>query len=187
MAHTTINIQSRVEICSIASLTRAYIKEGHTLRSKSDIIWRAIEQLSLMYERKHEEDRFSDPVEAIDYMERVGLSLGTNARTMKALQQAQADHSYFAETGEVFSGFRTTKGKMVGGGAGPDMAALREMAEENARRIGWEAPASGGQDTPIADIPVEQRASLREERDKDFLQQQRDLIASMAKKKGEGE
>lgn len=175
MAHSTISVQGRVEICSIASLTRALLTEGAQIRSKSDVIWRAVEQLSLMYEKKHGEPRFADPAEAMEYMDRVGLSLGTNARAMKALFQAQADQAFFEETGERFSGFLNKEGRTVG--AGPDMAALRKQAEEIARRMREEGEIETSSITP----------EEREEKDRELLRKQREAILGMAKKKGEGE
>lgn len=111
--HTTIPIASRVSVQSFATLVRAYEKEGVHLRSKSDVLWRAVEQLSIMYCRKHEIEPIASVREAMDYMEMIGLPLATNSRSVTALVQAEADEAYLVESGECI-GARTTKGSMKG-------------------------------------------------------------------------
>jgi len=98
--HKTIPIQGRLSICSFASLVRAYEREGVRLHSKSDVLYRAVEQLSALYARKHEVEPFADVREAIEYLEAVGLSLGTTERMALQLRKVEADAAYFAETGE---------------------------------------------------------------------------------------
>lgn len=183
MAHKTISIQGRIEICSIASLTRAYLREGHALRSKSDVLWRAVEQLSLMYERKHEEPRFSDVAEAIEYMDKIGLSLGTNARAMKSVLQATADETYFKETGEVFSGFATRTGKVINSGE----SMSKEEREAAARRIAEQLRKDGviGSGERVEKETISEEDFKAKEARK--LQEQREAINAMMGKKGEGD
>jgi hypothetical protein len=99
--HDTISIQGRISISAFASLTRAYIKEGHSIRTKSDVLWRAVEQLSLMYAKKHNTPAFASIPDALEFMESIGMSLGTNPRAQRTIMQALADESHFLEVGEV--------------------------------------------------------------------------------------
>ena len=107
--HKTISVQGRVDITSLATLARAYLHEGHNIKSKSDILWRAVEQLSIMYCRKHGTEAFATIPDALEYMESIGLSLGTNSRAQKAILQAQSDESYFMEFGEDVPAVTTKK------------------------------------------------------------------------------
>jgi hypothetical protein len=107
--HKTISIQGRVDICSFATLTRELEAEGIMVRSKSDIVWRAIEMLAGMYSRKHQTVGFTSIPDAIDYMDRIGIPLGTNSRVQKSIVQASADESFFLETGEDVGRVTTKK------------------------------------------------------------------------------
>lgn len=86
---TSISIPGRVEICSFASLVRAYEKEGLRLRSKSDTIWQAVEQLSTMYAKLHKVAPFTDVREAIAYMAQIGMPLDTNTRATQSIAMAK--------------------------------------------------------------------------------------------------
>ena len=85
----TVTVSGRVEICSLASVARAYEKEGLLLRSKSDILWQAIEQLSLLYSKKHGIEPFADVREAAFYMKTIGLPLDTSTRTIRDIATAK--------------------------------------------------------------------------------------------------
>lgn len=107
--HKTIPIVGRISITTFASLVRAYEKEGYHIRSKSDVLWRAVEQLSALYERKHGIDAFTSTIEALDYLDSIGLSLGSNSRVQKAVLQARCDEEYFVEYGEEVPAMTTKK------------------------------------------------------------------------------
>uniref|UniRef100_A0A6M3JCR7 Uncharacterized protein n=1 Tax=viral metagenome TaxID=1070528 RepID=A0A6M3JCR7_9ZZZZ len=85
----TMVVPGRVEICSFASLVRAYEKEGLRLRSKSDVIWQAVEQLVVMYARKHGEEPFVDIREAVTYMTQIGMPLDTCTRAIQSIATAK--------------------------------------------------------------------------------------------------
>lgn len=99
--HETVPVASRVKIKSLALLTRAYIEDGVHLRSKSDVLWRAVEQLAAFYSRRDGIPAFGSVREAGDYMESVGMPLGTNERSAGSLLRAEADEALMAEGGEL--------------------------------------------------------------------------------------
>jgi hypothetical protein len=84
-----MTVGGRVEICSFASLIRAYEREGLRLRSKSDAIWQAVEQLVLLYSKKHQIEPFTDVREAVEYMVKIGMPLDTNTQAIRALGRAK--------------------------------------------------------------------------------------------------
>jgi hypothetical protein len=97
--HKTIPIMGRLQITTFATLVRAYETEGIRVHSKSDAIWHAVEHIAAMYTHKHGTEAFTDVREAIDYLDSVGLSLGTSTRAISQLSKIEADEAYFLETG----------------------------------------------------------------------------------------
>lgn len=85
----TISIAGRLDICSFATLARSYEDEGMRMRSKSDILWQAVEQLSAAYCEKRGEEPFTDVREAIEYMESIGIPLVTNMRALRETTSAK--------------------------------------------------------------------------------------------------
>jgi hypothetical protein len=110
--HKTISIQGRIDICSFATLARAYKKEGNLTRTKSDVLWRAVEQLAALYSRKHDVEAFTSIPAAIAFLDIIDMPLGTNTRAQRSLLQAEADEAFFLETGEDI-GRRTTKTDLI--------------------------------------------------------------------------
>ena len=86
---TSMTVAGRVEICSFATLVRAYEREGLRLRSKSDTIWQAVEQLTVMYSKKHNTEPFTDIREAVSYMMQIGMPLDTCTRAMQSIATAK--------------------------------------------------------------------------------------------------
>jgi nucleoid-associated protein YgaU len=84
----TISFPGRVDICSVATLLKGYNEAGIFIRSKSDLIWQAVEELSKVAESRGTV-RFEDVDEAIAYMDQVGMSLKTNNRAIRSLISAQ--------------------------------------------------------------------------------------------------
>lgn len=97
--HETIPIPTRLKITSFATLVRAYEERGMHLRSKSDVLWRAVEQLVYFYSKQGTE-AFTSVPEAVSYLESVGLSLATNSRSTRYILKAIADEAYLMEAGE---------------------------------------------------------------------------------------
>ena len=85
----TISIAGRLDICSFATLARAYEEEGMRMRSKSDILWQAVEQLSAAYSAKDKQEPFTDVREAVEYMESIGIPLVTNMRVLREVTSAK--------------------------------------------------------------------------------------------------
>lgn len=104
-AATNITVSARLDICTFATIARAYEKEGLRLRSKSDIVWQAVEQIAALYTKKYNIDPISDIREAEEYMDRIGMPLGTNMHAMQDLNRAKvyqdAEEDYGAEDLEV--------------------------------------------------------------------------------------
>ena len=160
--HKTIPMVGRISITTFASLVRAYEKEGYHIKSKSDVLWRAVEQLSALYERKHGIEAFTSITDALEYLDFAGLSLGTNSRVQKAVLQAKADESYFMEYGEDVP-THTTKKQL----SQMSSSEMRAAAEKIARALIPDKVES-------ARTPAEQA-----EIDAEKLSRQRDAIRQM--------
>jgi hypothetical protein len=190
--HKTISIQARVSITSFAELARALQYEGAGIRSKSDILWRAVEQLAWMYNRKHEVEPFASVHEAIEYMDSIGISLHTNPRATKALLQAAADEAYFRETGSLPPNVMMKKDMLKAERDG--MLALQQpqksfldMTEEE-RKAAVHRTAAHLQNNGV--IPavtkaisgdnIQARAEAQAQRDREFKAKQADLIKMMS-------
>ncbi len=106
----TISLAARVDICSIATLAKAYTIERMFMRSKSDILWQAVEQLSALYCRKLEIQPFEDIQEAIDFMDSINLSLRTNDRVRRSLVKAAGLQAIQKDFGDIPI-MRVTKGQ----------------------------------------------------------------------------
>jgi len=85
----TISIAGRFDICSFATLARCYEDEGMRMRSKSDILWQAVEQLASAYCNKRGEEPFTDIREALEYMDSIGIPLDTNMRALREVTSAK--------------------------------------------------------------------------------------------------
>jgi Mg-chelatase subunit ChlI len=110
MMEKTIPVPSRVNVCSFATLARAYEAEGIRLRSKSDILWQAVEQLATLYSRKQGIEPFTDIYEAVEYMERIGLPLATNKTVDRAIRTAAQMQNLEGDFGVSSTGYSTKKG-----------------------------------------------------------------------------
>lgn len=94
----SINIQARLDLCTLATLAKAYIGEGAILRSKSDLVWKAIEHIVSMYESNGIK-KFTDVYEALDYMDKIGLYLDTSKRTKRQVQTAMVNQNAVSDFG----------------------------------------------------------------------------------------
>jgi hypothetical protein len=104
----TVNVQARLSICSLATLASAYVSEGNILRSKSDLIWKAVEHLVGLYEEQGIE-RITDVYEAVAYMEKIGLYLDSSKRTTRQIQTALVKANAMADFGTPDFGRAITK------------------------------------------------------------------------------
>lgn len=84
----TISVPGRVDICSFATLVRGYIEAGLFLRSKSDVLWQAVEELSRVVEKRGTA-RFTDVADAVAYLDSVHLSLKTSERAVRSIMSAE--------------------------------------------------------------------------------------------------
>jgi len=101
----TMSIAGRLDICSFATLARAYEDEGMRMRSKSDILWQAVEQLAKAYCEKQEVQPFTEIRDAVEYMSSIGISLETNLRAIREISSAKI----FQDAGEDY-GIRSLSG-----------------------------------------------------------------------------
>lgn len=184
MAHETIPIQGRIDIKSFAALARAYATEHVPFRTKSDILWMAVEQLAAMYMQKHETGQFETMADALEFLDSVGVPLGTNYRTRQNVAQSLAAESFYQETGQDVT-FRPVTVRPPRQKAGkPQEPSLREKAEAIAMQLRQEgkipaAVVSG--DDPNA------RAEALAQRDADFQAQQKAAILMMKGGKEDGD
>ena len=104
----SINVQARLDLCTLATLAKAYIGEGAILRSKSDLVWKAIEHIVSMYESNGIK-KFTDVYEALDYMDKIGLYLDTSKRTKRQVQNAMVNQNAVSDFGMQNFGRATTR------------------------------------------------------------------------------
>lgn len=108
----TINVQARLSMKTLATLARAYVdKDNVYIKSKSDLIWKALEQLTALYV-ENGAILFEDTTEAIRYLDSIGLSLATSSRTKRQVQTSLVRATALADFGMPDFGATTTK-KMV--------------------------------------------------------------------------
>lgn len=109
----TINIQARLDIITIANLTKIYADKDIVVRSKSDLVWRAVEQLTTMYIEKGAIVPFSDVYTALEYLKSRNLQIDTSARTRRQVMNAMATTSLEADFGSTNYGEKITKERMA--------------------------------------------------------------------------
>ena len=109
---TTMNVQGRVDIRTLASIVKAYNARGFIVRSKSDVIWKVTEQIMSLLEREGEM-RFELVTDAIDYLNRMGLYLETNSRARRQIAVALTNEDASLEDVDLPEQ-RMTVAKMTG-------------------------------------------------------------------------
>jgi len=124
----SINVQARLDICTIATLAKAYAGEGVLIRSKSDLVWKAIEQLASMYISTGSQ-QFTDVYEALEYMNSIGLYLDSSRRTTRQVQSAQVNQNAISDFGYENFGAKVTKRGLVKA-AQSEEAMLKELYNE---------------------------------------------------------
>jgi hypothetical protein len=183
----TLPIQGRISIISFANLAKAYEIERVPFRSKSDILWRAVEQLSIMYRYKlgDELTAFETIEDAVNYLSSIGIELGSNNRARRTVEKRISTESYFLETGELPPKPLTMKQIRKDGSSGIDMATIRQQAEEIARSKSWQdVEVEGIEDSPSLLSP-EERAERTAEEDRLMKQKQKEAIMGMKREKEE--
>jgi hypothetical protein len=135
----TIPVPGRVSVCSFATLARAYEAEGIRLRSKSDILWQAVEQLAMLYSKKQGTEPFTDVYDAVEYMDSIGLPLATNKTVDRAIRTAAQRQNLDMDFDGVEIDHRTKK-------------KMREEERDNERQLYDIVAASirKGGDTPMS-------------------------------------
>lgn len=108
----SVNVQTRLNICTLASLARAYSAEGAFVKSRSDLVWKAVEQVMNLYESKGAV-RFTDVYDALSYLDSVGLHLDTSKRTRRQVQSAMVGQNAESDFGLENFGPRVTKRQLL--------------------------------------------------------------------------
>ena len=80
----SVNVQSRIDVCTLASIARVYEERGMRLTTKSELVARAIEHLAVIMEKSGCE-RFEDIESAYDFLRSRGLDVGSSRRCAKEL------------------------------------------------------------------------------------------------------
>lgn len=124
----SINVQARLDICTVATLAKAYIQEGVLIRSKSDLIWKAVEQLVAMYVSKGAVC-YTDVYDALEYLNSIGLYLDSSRRTTRQVQSAQVNQNAISDFGYENFGARVTKRGLLKA-AQSEEAMLKELYNE---------------------------------------------------------
>ncbi len=132
----SVNIQSRIDICSLATIARAYVERGAELSTRSELVARIVEDMA-MIATSSGVDRFSDVEEAEYYLERQGLVVASSPRAKKELWKDKVRNTGLHDFGsaDMFSTKRATKGAPMSMSA----TELRAEAEKIAARLRAEA------------------------------------------------
>jgi hypothetical protein len=183
----TLPIQGRISIISFANLAKAYEIERVPFRSKSDILWRAVEQLSIMYRYKlgDELTAFETIEDAVNYLSSIGIELGSNNRARRTVEKRISTESYFLETGELPPKPLTMTQIRKTGSSGVDMATIRQRAEEIARSQSWQHVEVEGAEVSPSLLSPEERAERTAEEDRLMKQKQKEAIMGMKREKEE--
>jgi hypothetical protein len=94
----SVNIQGRIDLCSFATIAKAYRQRGYVATTKSDLMWRAVEDLAVLAEKSGVE-RFTSLEEALAYLTSIGLEIGTSTRVRGELYKDLVKQTGLAEYG----------------------------------------------------------------------------------------
>jgi len=88
----TVPFETRLDVQTLASLDRWYREAGHAPRTRSDLIFMAVEDMAAMLESAGKMRRFESLNEAAEYFQRVFGSVGKpgrSERTLLAMRRAE--------------------------------------------------------------------------------------------------
>jgi hypothetical protein len=109
---STINVQGRIDIKSLAMVARAYLERGSMFTCRSDLMGRIVDDASIAAERLGV-DRPETDEAAFDYLKSVGINLASSDRGRREVRRALIRdvgvHDYY---GEDLMQKRTTKRDM---------------------------------------------------------------------------
>ena len=107
----SVNIQGRIDLCSFATIAKAYRQRGYIANTKSDLMWRAVEDMAVLAEKAGIE-RFTSLEEALIYLTSIGLEIGTSTRVRGELYKDMIKYTGLAEFGSdaIFDEKTITKG-----------------------------------------------------------------------------
>lgn len=132
----SVNIQSRIDICSLATIARAYVERGAELSTRSELVARIVEDMAMVAMNSGVE-RFSDVEEAEYYLKRQGLVVASSPRAKKEMWRDKVRNTGLHDFGsaDAFATKRATKSVPMSMSSNE----LRAEAERIAARIRAEA------------------------------------------------
>jgi len=97
---STVNVQGRIDMKSLAAVARAYVERGSTFGSRSDLMWRIVEDAAIAAENSGATRPNTDE-EALQYLRQVGLNIAMSDRSRREVRRALIDdvgvHDYYSE------------------------------------------------------------------------------------------
>jgi len=114
----TVSIAGRIDICSMATVARGYLERGVRIRSRSDLLWQAVEHVAAIMVKTEESEAFTDVREATNYLRAIGLTLETNQRALRSVGRAKllqdAEEDYGIGALRAYERKKTLTGRQAG-------------------------------------------------------------------------
>lgn len=82
----SVNVQGRVDLCSLATVAKAYIERGYVPVSRSELMGRIVDDSAIAAERAGVE-RFVSLDDAVEYLESVGLQIAVGERSRREVRR----------------------------------------------------------------------------------------------------
>ncbi len=136
-----VNVQGRIDMKSLATVTMAYLDRGSSFASRSDLMWRIVEDAAIAAEAVGAKRPETDEA-ALHYLEAVGINLTGSDRGRREVRRALIGdtgvHDFY---GEDLFGRRTTKGQSKQRGKVEDLfwrtdVELYNEVADNMKRMG---------------------------------------------------
>lgn len=141
------SMQARIDLCSFATIVKGYADRGMQPRTKSDMLWRIVEDMAVLAERSGVE-RFTSVAEANRYLASVGIEVGSSERARKHIYKDLVKEAGLAEFGsaDIFNARPVTKDQ-VQASAETAQKPLADMSQDEISEMAKRIAASMGKFT----------------------------------------
>lgn len=82
----SVNVQARIDLCSLATVAKAYEARGFRAKTRSDLVWQIVEDMAMIAEKIGTE-RFEMLEDAIVYLYSIGLQVEISERNKRELRK----------------------------------------------------------------------------------------------------
>ena len=171
-----VTIEARVELESLAYMARYLQSIGMPATSKSDLVYKSLKVAVHAALKSSQEDIFRSTEEALQYLERIGLSSFTSRSkiVVAALQKEALDADGFSM---AYGDRRQIKREHL---SDEEIYEMTRVALENQRAIErQQAIRQKSEGLADTDLPPAQRASLTAEADMEQKERMKEFISSL--------